>query len=99
MGIGNEFLERAYGLRLPLITPHGDWEPRIRAFQDPYLILLITPHGDWEHELPLFSKPDESSHYPSWGLGTGLSRHGSASLIHLITPHGDWEPATNRDSP
>ena len=72
MGIGDpERVVRA-GQNGRLITPHGDWELDRVLDQLGQFLGLITPHGDWERSSGLHSVRHESTHYPSWGLGTGL---------------------------
>ena len=71
-GLGTGPVEVGERRTLGLITPHGDWEPHwfcnsppIRSASLP-LMGIGNPHGPYRA-----SARCATSHYPSWGLGTG----------------------------
>ena len=86
----------AGGVRVGLITPHGDWEPNAPGRQERDAVKLITPHGDWERPTWSARAAARISHYPSWGLGTSADDSRTDYGHELITPHGDWEPTDRR---
>ena len=71
MGIWNPDRPRGGpAAELVLITPHGDLERRAQRDRAQRRH-LITPHGDLEPCARPSPPPVISTHYPSWGFGTG----------------------------
>ncbi len=95
MGIGNNFLAVEELTNWPLITPHGDWEPRYIPPADTGVDVSLPLMG-------IGNRPGVCAG-PLWGvcslplMGIGNQRRvrARARQRHLITPHGDWEPAAS----
>ena len=88
--------------RRHLITPHGDWEPGGERAPRRNVVRLSLPLmgiGNPARSAAIAAMRS-TTHYPSWGLGTGLSCATYAKKARrLITPHGDWEPSKAARSP
>ena len=53
---------------------------------------LITPHGDWEHSCYALRRRVCHPHYPSWGLGTTVSRTANTVEVASLPLMGIGNP-------
>ena len=90
MGIGN--LDRAVTADDDdkLITPHGDWQLRLRsAATSP-----AAPHyPSWGLATPVCVDDvnDDGDSLPLMGIGNAVRHAVAGPHVLLITPHGDWQ--------
>ncbi len=80
----------------PLITPHGDWKPRM-SLRNPCCTGCSLPlMGIGNARCAGAPERPGISHYPSWGLETARELSLECPHTVLITPHGDWKLVFHR---